>query len=183
LQPHFLCEPPPYLHFHLEAVNRLREGQPAEAKALLGQSEHARRRVPGQLAGQPFSDFRDSDDVLSPFLEVFIQANYVWLPFEQIKHLTIPLPKQLRDLLWTPAVLEAHDGPVGEVFLPVLYAGSSTHANDQVKLGRMTDWQMAGEEVVRGLGQHLFLLDGNDRGLLELRELTFTAGANGTEAT
>jgi type VI secretion system protein ImpE len=183
LQPRFLGEPPPYVHWHLEAAHRLREGQPAEAKALLEQSEHARPHVTGQLAGKPFSDFHDCDDLLSPFLEVFIQANYVWLPFEQIKHLTIPLPKQLRDLLWTPATLEAHDGHVGEVFLPVLYAGSSSHTNDQVKLGRMTDWQMVDGEVVRGLGQHLFLMDGHDRGLLELRELTFTADANGTEAT
>src|SRR6266571_4683589 len=45
-----------------------------------------------------------------------------------------------RDLLWLPATLEAHPGPVGEVFLPVLYTGSHTHADERVKLGRMTDW-------------------------------------------
>jgi type VI secretion system protein ImpE len=180
LCPHFLFAPPPYSQLHLDAVDRLRQNQPAAARALLEQSARSRPPLTGQLAGQPFSAFRDCDDVLSPFLEVFVQTNYVWLPFEHIKRLTIPLPKRLRDLLWTPARLEAHQGPVGEVFLPVLYPGSGGHANDQIKLGRLTDWQVVGEEVTRGLGQHLLVIDGHDQGLLEIRELAFTAHANGS---
>jgi type VI secretion system protein ImpE len=179
LRPQCLFAPPPYMQLHLDAVNHLRQDQPASARALLEQSAQARPRLTGQLAGQPFSEFRDSDDLLSPFLEVFVHTNYVWLPFEQIKRLTIPRPKRLRDLLWTPATLEAHQGPVGEVFLPVLYPGSGGHANDQIKLGRLTAWQVVGEEVTRGLGQHLFVIDGHDQGLLEIRELAFAAPANG----
>jgi type VI secretion system protein ImpE len=179
LCPHFLFAPPPYIQLHLDAINLLREDQPAAARALLEQSARSQPHLTGQLAGQPFSEWRDSDDLLSPVLEVFVHTNYVWLPFEHIKRLTIPLPKRLRDLLWTPAMLEAHQGPVGEVFLPVLYPGSGEHANDQIKLGRMTEWQVVGEEVTRGLGQHLFVIDGHDQGLLEIRELAFAAHANG----
>jgi type VI secretion system protein ImpE len=178
LCPHFLFPPPPYVPLHLEAINRLRDNQPAEARALLEQAERSRPQVAGRLAAQPFHDVRDSDALLAPFLEVFVHNQYVWLPWEQVQHLTVPAPQKLRDLLWLPAMLEAHAGAVGGVFLPVLYAGSSAHADDQVKLGRMTDWQDAGAGVVRGLGQHLLLLDENDQPLLEVREMACEPGAN-----
>jgi type VI secretion system protein ImpE len=175
LRPSFLFDPPPYVHLHLEAVNRLREGAPTEAMALLEESDSSRPHLKGRIEGQPFLDFRDGDDLLAPFLEVIVHNTYIWLPFEQIKHLTISIPKRLRDLLWIPATIESHHGPVGEVFLPVLYAGSSEHADDQVKLGRMTDWQAVAEGLAQGVGQHLFFIDGQDRGMLEVRKVEFAA--------
>jgi type VI secretion system protein ImpE len=183
LRPHFLFPPPSYVQQHLEAMNRLRENRPAEAKALLEQAEQVRPQVPGQFEGQTFQDFRDVDDVLAPFLEIIMHNSYIWLPFDQIKQLIIPPPKHLRDLLWIPATVEAHLGPVGAVFLPVLYPGSSTHDNDQVKLGRMTDWQALGEGLARGCGQHLYLLDDSDRALLEIREIVFETEGSVAEDT
>jgi type VI secretion system protein ImpE len=177
LRPHFLFDPPPYMHLHLEAVNRLREGNSTGAGVLLEQSASSRPCLKGQIEGQPFLNFRDGDDLLAPFLEVIVHNTYIWLPFEQITHLTIPVPKRLRDLLWIPASVESGHGAVGEVFLPVLYAGSSEHADDQVKLGRMTDWQTMAEGLAQGVGQHLFFIDGQDKGLLEVRDLTFDAGS------
>jgi type VI secretion system protein ImpE len=118
---------------------------------------------------------------LGPFLEVIVHRNYVWLPFEQISQLTISTPKRLRDLLWTPATLESHLGAVGEVFLPVLYAGSSEHDADQVRLGRMTDWKAVGEGLALGVGQRLFLVDGVERPMLEVREVAFEAAGSAEE--
>lgn len=177
LRPSFLFDPPPYVRLHLEAANRLREGNPTEAVALLEESDSSRPRLKGRVEGQPFLDFRDGDDLMAPFLEVIVHNAYIWLPFEQIKRLNISAPKRLRDLLWIPAALESHHGPVGEVFLPVLYAGSSEHADDQVKLGRMTDWQAVAEGLALGVGQHLFFIDGQDRGMLEVRDIEFEAGS------
>lgn len=82
-------------------------------------------------------------------------------------------PKRLRDLLWAPARVQATDGTVGQVFLLVLYAGSSQHQNDQVKLGRMTDWREMGEDVYLAAGAHLLLVDGEEKALLELRSVDF----------
>lgn len=183
LSPHFLFPPPPYTHQHLEAINRLRENRPAEAKALLEHAEAIRPRVPGRLAGQPFEDMRDVDDVLAPFLEVIVHNQYVWLPFEQIAELTIQTPSHLRDLLWIPATVEAHPGPVGPVFLPVLYPGTSSHDDDQIKLGRATDWRDLGEGLAQGLGQHLYLLDDSDRALLEIRDIIFDTVTPVTDST
>lgn len=180
-QPHFLFSPPSYVYPHLEAVNQLRQAQPAAAKALLEQAAANYPRLSGRLDGQVFDDFCDSDAILGPFLEAFVQSDYVWLPLEQIKQLTIPLPTHLRDLLWTPARLEAHSGPVGDVFLPVLYPGSCRHDDDRIKLGRLTDWLDSGDGLARGVGQHLFLVGEDGRALLEMRELVFDARATPTD--
>lgn len=180
-QPRFLFSPPPYVYPHLEAVNQLRQAQPAAAKALLEQAVSTHPRLSGHLDGQAFDDFCDSDAILGPFLEVFVQSDYVWLPLEQIKQLTIPLPTHLRDLLWTPARLEAHSGPVGDVFLPVLYPESCRHDDDRIKLGRLTDWLDGGDGLARGIGQHLFLVGEDGQALLEMRELVFDARATPTE--
>src|SRR5262245_23650520 len=171
--PNFLFPPPPYVHLHFEALQQLCNQQPAEAVALLEQSQSAQPPRTGSLAGQPFTEWRDGDDLLAPFLEVIVHDKYVWLPFEQIKHLHITTPKRLRDLLWVPATLEAHTGPVGEVFLPVLYPDSHRHADERVRLGRMTDWTDMGEGVTLGAGQHLFFIDGQDKGILEVRDIEF----------
>jgi len=173
VQPAFLFPPPAYASLHLEAVHRLCNHQPAEAMALLEQAQHSQASLRGSLEGQPFTAWRDGDDVLAPFLEVIVHDKYVWLPFEQIKHLHITTPKRLRDLLWVPAILEAHAGPVGEVFLPVLYPDSHQHADERVKLGRMTDWTDRGEGVILGAGQHLFFIDGQDRGILTVHDTEF----------
>jgi type VI secretion system protein ImpE len=178
LRPNFLFDPPAYTHLHLEAVNRLRERRPAEAKALLERSEGARPLLEGRLEDHVFGDFCDADDLLGPFLEVIVNGNYAWLPFEHVSHLTISPPRRLRDLLWIPAILESHLGAVGEVFLPVLYVGSSEHGNDHVRLGRMTDWKAVGEGLALGVGQRLFLVDGVERPMLEVREVAFGAAGS-----
>jgi type VI secretion system protein ImpE len=182
VRPRFLFDPPSYIHLHLEAVNRLREGNSTGSAALLEESDGSRPRLKGRIEGQPFLDFRDGDDLIAPLLEVIVHDTYVWLPFEQIKHLYISVPKRLRDLLWIPATLESYLGSVGEVFLPVLYAGSSQHADDRVKLGRMTDWQAVAQELALGVGQHLFFIDGQHRGLLEGRDLEFEAASTHSSA-
>ncbi len=178
LKPSFLFEAPASIQLNLDALNRLREGQSSEAKALLQRSDERRPPISGKIGGQSFSRFRDYDDLLSPVLEVYAKDTYVWLPFEQIRKITIPQPKHLRDLLWAPATIEAGAGPPGEVFLPVLYAGSHQEENDQVRLGKVTEWKDLGEGLARGVGHRTFLVDQDERGLLEAREIEFDAQAS-----
>lgn len=174
--PHFLAEPPAYVGLHLAAINYLREGHYAEARALLDQAEEERLALAGKLNGEPFSDFRDYDDLTAPVLEMFIQERYVWMPFEQIKSITIEPPKRLRDLLWATARIEPAGEkiqPIGAVFLPALYAGSSESPNDQVKLGRMTEWVEVSQELNRAAGLRLFWLDERDEPILQVENIEF----------
>jgi type VI secretion system protein ImpE len=57
--------------------------------------------------------------------------------------------------------------------IPVLYPNSSVQASDAVRLGRETHWQeVEGGEPIP-VGQKLFLVDGEEFPLLEVRKLEF----------
>lgn len=172
-QPKFLSEPPPYTALHLEAISKLRENRLSELETLLKKSEALRAHCRGRVDDQPFDDLRDYDDLMAPFLEVFSDQDYVWIPFEQISQLEIQPPRTLRDLLWIPANVALHQRPLGQVFLPAQYFGSSRHPDDLVKLGRMTDWKAVGEGVFLGAGQRTLLVDDRECPLLEIRKIDF----------
>jgi type VI secretion system protein ImpE len=176
--PQFLADPPPHLQLRVQAAQRLREGQPAEAAELLAQAQAQTPEIHGVLSGKPFDGLRDCDDLFSGVLEVMAQGKYFWLPFEQIDTLACKAPESPRDLLWLPGHLSVKDGPDGDVFLPALYPGSHEHADDAVKLGRKTDWCHAAGAPVLGVGQKVFLRGDDDLPLLEWRELeVLTVGA------
>jgi type VI secretion system protein ImpE len=173
LKPEFLMDPPDYARLHLEALNRLRENRPAEARALLDQAEESRPVVKGEIDGAPFEEFRDCDDILAPFLEVILLRDYAWLPFEQIRELEIAAPERPRDLLWAPVRLVLANGNQQRAYVPVLYCGSHEHSDEQLKLGRMTDWKTNDDGPVLGQGQRLLLVGEEARPLLEIRQIQF----------
>lgn len=167
--PGFLGEPHEHLRLRLDAAMRLREEQNAEAAELLARANDAIPAFRGQLNGQPFELLRDADDLFAGVLEVMARGRYFWVGLEQIRLLTIEPPRYPRDLLFIPAHIEL-EAEQGDVFLPALYPGSSQHADDQVKLGRMTDWRELDGGPTLGSGLHTFLRDEDAISLLEWRE-------------
>ncbi|HJQ68322.1 MAG TPA: type VI secretion system accessory protein TagJ [Blastocatellia bacterium] len=181
LRPHFIGDPPAYVELHLSAINRIREGNIAEARETLDRAEEDRPAFAGAFNGQRFSDFRDYNDVVGPVLEAIVQDQYTWIPFEQITSLEIEAPKQLRDLVWTSARIETTDGTSGEIYIHTLYEGSGLNPSDLVRLGRMTDWKDAGADLYLASGLRLFLIDGEDRALLDARRIEFEYAARESE--
>ncbi|MFL5246127.1 MAG: type VI secretion system accessory protein TagJ [Gemmataceae bacterium] len=173
IAPQFFGEVPAHGHLRLQALNRLRDGVPAEAASLLNQADAVQQQTKGEINDKPFDTFRDCDDVFSGILEVMAHGNYYWVPFEQIDTLTMNPPRYPRDLLWIPARLALRDGPTGDVFLPALYPGSHEHAEDAVRLGRKTDWKPIEGGPVLGKGLHTYLAGDDDYGLLDCRSLRF----------
>ncbi len=174
LKPEFLGDPPDYIYALLMANNRLREGNLVEAREILDKIEEDRPAFACQVNGQKKEDFRDYNDLTSCILEVFIKDSYLWVPLENIVKITFTEPKSLRDLFWMQAELETDNGTNGEVLVPTLYANSFQNENDQIRLGRATDWRDAGEELFIGEGTKLFWMDGKDEPILDLREVEFT---------
>jgi type VI secretion system protein ImpE len=158
----------------------MREGREDEAWALLDRAAELCAPIRGTVGGAAFDDFRDADDLLAPVLEVFTATGYFWVPWEQIQFLEVPAPRTLRDLLWTPANLSTFDGQLGEVSLPGLYPGSSSSADDAIRLGHKTEWIKRDGGPVRGLGRKLFLVGDEARTLLELGAVKFTYGGKST---
>ena len=76
-------------------------------------------------------------------------------------------------MFWIQAKVETVNGTNGEMFFPSLYANSFKSENDQVRLGRMTDWKEMGEDVYIGEGMRMFWSEGKDKPILELNEIEF----------
>ena len=168
--PHFLNEPPAYIDPLLSAIEQLHTGNDEEAQKLIDHVEAERPRLSGKVNDCAFEDFRDCDDLTGPVLELIVHDKYTWLPFEQINRVEIAKPRGLRDLLWASAHIEAADGTVAEVFLPALYARSSDYPNDDVKLGRRTEWN----EENLAAGSRLFLVDDEEKQIFEASTIEFS---------
>jgi type VI secretion system protein ImpE len=132
----------------------------------------------GTLNGRPFKSLQDADPDLGARLEVFAAGAYLWIPFEHIASIEMAPPKRLRDTLWMPAVVQA--GPsfkgteLGEVLIPAIYPFSWKHPNEEVWLGRVTDWAADEHGKEYPSGQRVLLLDGEEVPFLEIRSLEFS---------
>jgi len=132
----------------------------------------------GVLNGKAFASGSDADPRIGARLELFAAGNYLLLPLEHVASIHIPPPKRLRDLLWTPATVRTSASlkaaELGEVLLPVLAPFSWRHADDRVRLGRMTVWESTeGHRYPVPLGQKMWQVDEEEVPLLELRALEF----------
>jgi len=144
-------------------------------------SDHA-SSPPGSLNGKPFSEIRDADPEIGARLEVFAAGSCVWIPFEHVASLEMGPPQRLRDTLWAPALVQT--GPsfrgmdLGEVLLPAIYPFSWKQEDENVWLGRITDWSAdeQGREVPNG--QKMLLVDGEEFPFLEIRSLHFAQPAD-----
>jgi type VI secretion system protein ImpE len=173
IAPETFLEAPPFLQLHLDAINRIRDGKEAAALELLEQSAAQQAEVKGTFNGKPVAGLKDADEMLAPFLEVMLLRDYVWVPWQQVKSLAITAPQKVRDLIWTPAKLTLTDDVERNCYLPAQYVNSFTAANNDTKLGRLTEFT-SGEGPIRGLGQHLLVAGERDFGLLELRVFAAT---------
>jgi type VI secretion system protein ImpE len=156
------------------ALHAERTRQEMFAKGELPQGAAARQTVSGTLNGVPFQSLVDADPRIGARLEVFAAGQYTWVPLEHVASIRMQEPRRLRDLLWASAVVRAGPGfrgvELGEVFIPVLAPLSWRHTDGAVRLGRMTAWEeVDGTEIP--VGQKLFVVDGEEIPILEVREL------------
>jgi type VI secretion system protein ImpE len=133
--------------------------------------------VHGMLNAKPFHSLTDSDSRLGAQLEVFAAGTYMRIPFAMISSIHMDAPKRLRDLLWRPAVVRPSEAfqerELGEVLIPVVYPGSSKHADQQVRLGRLTVWEEAADGATIPYGQRVLETSEEEWPFLEIRDLSF----------
>jgi len=169
----FLTEPPAYLDLLSAARAKLAEKKADAAKEFLSRIDAARPAISGVVNGTPFAGFCDTDTLLAPFLEVIAHDQYLWVPFESLRELSITPPKTLLDLLWVSAHVTTWEGYAMNCYLPTLYPGSFHQEDERIRLGRMTDWISLGGSLARGVGQHVYAVGEQDMALLEIRDVTF----------
>ena len=172
--PEFFVEPPPWLHLHLEAAIALREDDPGEAAVMLEEAMSLRPALSGICNGKPFDVACDTDDLTAPFFEVLTgNGKCYWLPMEHVERIDFRAPTHAVDLLWRSATVSVRGGPEGEVFLPVLYAGSHASDDPAIRLGRKTDWIGGDGPPARGLGQRVYIFGDAELAILEIEQVRF----------
>jgi len=136
---------------------------------------------PGTLNGKPFESISDADPAVGPRLEMYAAGAYLWIPFEHIASVHIEPPRVLRDTLWTPAFVLT--GPsfqgtdIGQVIIPAIYPFSWKSNDESLWLGRSTEWVADDEGHEFPVGQKVFIVDGEEVPLLEIRSLEFASHA------
>lgn len=187
--PEFLEQPSDALSKHLEAVTLLREGDAGGAAKILEEAEASRASVSGTCNDKPFDDFRDLDDVTSSFFEVLTSTGkYFWVEMARVREMEFHAPERPIDLIWRRASVDVVDGPDGDVFIPAIYlppvdaieAGQGSEdqvVDDQVLLGRSSDWIGGEGTPARGLGQRCFLIGDDVVPIMQLETLQFNAAA------
>ena len=140
---------------------------------MLDEVEEKRPAFPCTVNGEDFTDFRDYNDSTMCVFEAIIKDSYVWLPFEQVVTIKFFERKSLRDVFWLQAEVELTDGTNGEMFVPSLYANSWKHEEDGVRLGRSVDWRDAGDDIYVGEGSKLFMMDGTNMSILDIKTIEF----------
>lgn len=173
LMPECLLPPPKYVEKLLIANNHLREDRSGEARKILDEVEEERPAFSGKLNGEEFSDFRDFNDLTSCLFEAIIQGMYTWLPFKQVERIEFLESKSLRDRFWLQAEVEMINGTKGEWFFPALYAESYKNEDDNIRLGRASDWRDLGEDILAGEGIRIFQYDGGSIPIVDIKTIEF----------
>ena len=80
-----------------------------------------------------------------------MDGKYYWVPFSRIREITLEAPKDLRDLVWAPAILMLSAGAQKVALLPARYPGTERSGDGALLLARKTEWVEKGDGTV-GLG-------------------------------
>jgi type VI secretion system protein ImpE len=171
--PEFLGQPGEMEQALLAAILAARLGENDRAISYSATAERARPPSRVYIDGKNREDFRDADDLCAGIVEALTTTGkYFWIPIARLGSIDFHLPRRPRDLAWRRASMSVTDGPEGDVYVPVIYAGTDSDASDALRLGRETAWSDAAP--VRGCGQRMFLAGASGRGIMELSELGFS---------
>ena len=155
------------------AIGHFAAGRTEEGEAARDRAFEAAPDTPGTLDGVAFDWIADADPRFGPSFEAIVAGSYGIVPFDAVEAITSEGPRDLRDLVWYPVQLRFRSGQSIGAMLPARYPGSEGAADPAIRLARSTEWE-DGPAGQIGSGQHLFSLSGGEeRGLLELRSLSF----------
>jgi type VI secretion system protein ImpE len=177
--PMVLGDPGPWLPMLIEATRLLAQGQPDVAERLRDTAFEAAEETAGMMNETPFTWIADADPRLGPVLEVFVNGNYMWVPFARLKALRLDHPTDLRDQVWMPANFTWNNDGENVGFIPARYPGS-TASDPAVALSHRTEWYDSDGGWSLPIGQRVLVTDANETALLDIRSLAIAPVAAGT---
>lgn len=171
--PVVIGEPEQWLALLLQALKLTAEGRHEQAQALREQAFEQAEAVAGSIDGTPFEWLADADPRLGPCLEIIINGGYSWVPFSRLRELKFEPPTDLRDKIWAPVEVTWTNGGKAIGFIPCRYPGSERADDDDLVLGRKTEWVDAAAGTQIGCGQRMLATDAGDYPLLDARLISF----------
>lgn len=175
--PQALLEPPAYGKKFIQALCLLAEAKIAEAELALAAGWQEVPKLSGNLDGQSFTEIRDADDILGPFLEAIVPDGYYWLPFEQIEQLIFQPKQGYQDTIWLPAYIEMKGGVKGDLWIPSLYSGTGTK-EDSLRLGNLTTCDYPSPHIGRAYGQRDLKTDKVLKGIRQVSTIVLNGYSN-----
>lgn len=171
--PMIFGEPEPWIALLLEALRLDVEGKHTEATTLRNDALQQAPVCGGQVNEETFAWIADADSRIGPMLEVFVNGQYYWVPFNRLQQINLMAPADLRDFVWMPAEFIWANGGDAMGFIPSRYPGSENSSDSAVQLARKTEWQQLSDDTFYGLGQRMLTTDRDDYSLLDIREIKF----------
>jgi type VI secretion system protein ImpE len=173
--PMILGEPTEWVGLMVQANQMANQGQYRASQKLREQAFEAAPATAGTINGENFEWIADADPRLGPILEAIIDGCYYWVPFCNIREISIDIPTDLRDVVWIPAkFIWANEGEsVG--LIPTRYPGSENSENSEVRMARKTEWLECEGDLYLGSGQKMLATNAGEYPLLEVRQIMLEA--------
>lgn len=184
-KPTTLLEPPMHMRCRWHAVKATQIANEAKAMKWADRADSNTPAIRGHVNGREFEGMRDADDRFASQFEFLFNGRYCWIPFEQVKKLTLgpiegTLDKVLRPaeiILRFPArdpssliPLEATNH-VLHGHLPLVYPGTANSGRDEsFTLGNDADFDMLAGLVV-GFGERVMNIGEEELPLSEIQQL------------
>jgi len=170
--PVFVGQPDEWQALIIQSLKSLSENNESDSNKLRTQALEKAPTTAGTINGDAFEWIADADTRLGPLLEVFVEGQYRWVSFANMKRIAIEAPENLRDFVWMPAHIQWATEGESFVLIPTRYPFSAEQ-NAQLALSRKTEWIEKKEGSFIGFGQRLFTTDANDYSLLDVRDVYF----------
>lgn len=154
-RPTYLSDPPAHARRRWRIARAVFLKEFARGAEWLDRADSAAPHLAGHVDGREFDGLRDTDDRFGSVLEVFAKGHYLWIPFENVRRLTLAPVKGVLDGLFRPGQVKLTTGAKLDVLVPLAYPGSHA-AGGELALGRETDWPEAGGLAV-GVGARVLM--------------------------
>jgi type VI secretion system protein ImpE len=166
-------DPQPWIALLLEALKLSSQQEYEKSAQVRAEAFDQAPTIAGSINGVEFDWIADADSRIGPVLEVIINGQYYWVPFDRISVIHLEEPTDLRDLVWMPAHFMWTNQGEAYGFIPARYPGSEDNEDNLIKLGRKTEWQSLSDEFFVGQGQKILTTNIDDYSLLDIREIKF----------
>jgi type VI secretion system protein ImpE len=171
-RPMFLMDPPIHARRRWNAINAAQRGNTARALHCCDAADATTPEVRGFLDGREFLGIRDTDDRFASVLEVLMDRDYAWIPYEHLRTVRLHAAEGALDVAFRPATVDLIDGSSHRIHLP-LRSPDAASAGDEFALAQAVDWESIVDGLVLAVGAKVLNVGEEEVVLSDCRMIEF----------